>query len=163
MSQTDEQRSDARTKRMLLEIREEVITLRSRYLEERTGGTVHPRTERAFRGATIMYYEALREHRNEAVINDEWEDSGVQELEYLLTETTTVEQSTPGHGSATTVREVPLFQQADMMRLVRITQKMDDLCKKLGFSPAVNESTPRTNINEELVEDVEEWRQRNLE
>lgn len=161
--QNDNDSSDTRSKRLLQEIREQVILVRSQYLSERGAGQVRPSTEQALRDVTIEYYEAIREHRGESVIAQDWDESGVAQVEELLEETTTVQRDRPGHGTAVEQAEVPLIQQVDPLVLVNLTRKMDDLCKRLGFSPAVNESTPRTEIDEELVEEVERWRQKTLE
>jgi hypothetical protein len=48
----------------------------------------------------------------------------------------------------------------DYHRTVRI---LDEARRKLGFTPTPTESAPRTEITDEMVEEVEEWRQQNLE
>ncbi|MCU4926912.1 hypothetical protein OB905_13135 [Halobacteria archaeon AArc-dxtr1] len=45
--------------------------------------------------------------------------------------------------------------------LLNASQKLDDAANKLGFGPDIDESTPRTEIDDELLKEVEEWRQKN--
>lgn len=147
--------------RLIMNIRQRVILVRARFLAERAQGSVSHQTISELRETTIEYYEALREFRSEPVIEDEWEESRVDELEALMEETTTIEESKPGHGSSSQTKRVPAIQQADPMLLVEFTRALDDLCKQLGFSATVRQSTPRTEIDDELMEDIEEWRQTN--
>ena len=160
--QNDDSTGFDRAKRLLFEIREQVIIVRSRYLSELARGEVSPQTEQALRDIAIEYYEALREHRDEAVVKDAWSESGVGQLEHLLSETTTVQRPKPGYGTSNDVVEVPMIHQVDPHKIVQFTRKMDDLCKLLGFSPSVNQSTPRIEIGDDLIQEVEEWRQNHL-
>lgn len=51
----------------------------------------------------------------------------------------------------------------DEQVLLKASQALDDAANKLGFGPDIDESTPRTKIDDELMEKVEKWRQENLE
>lgn len=44
----------------------------------------------------------------------------------------------------------------------RALQILDEVRRKLGFTPTPTESTPRTEITQEMIDDVEEWRRENL-
>lgn len=44
----------------------------------------------------------------------------------------------------------------------RAERVIDEARRKLGFTPTPTESTPRTEITREMIDEVEEWRQQNL-
>lgn len=58
------------------------------------------------------------------------------------------------------IQHVPkVLQPDDYRRTIRI---LDEARRKLGFTPTPTESTPRTEITREMLDEVEEWRQNNL-
>lgn len=44
----------------------------------------------------------------------------------------------------------------------RALRYLDEMRNELGFAPEAKRKTPRTEITEEMLDDVEEWRQENL-
>lgn len=46
--------------------------------------------------------------------------------------------------------------------LLDISMTLEDACERLGFVPEVRESTPRTEITDEVIEEVKEWQRNNL-
>lgn len=140
---------------IISDIRAEVISLRSQYETERPD--VRPQTEEKLRNVTVMYYNALREFRNEDVISQEWEqENGPVQLERLISETATVHQQTPGHGATSEPTELPLIKTVDLSVLVETTRVLDDIANKLGFSAAVNTRRPMYDAGKRDLEDYDE-------
>lgn len=53
-------------------------------------------------------------------------------------------------------------QRVDMPKLKRAARELSDVAEKLGALSEFAETTPRTEITEDMMEDIEEWRQANL-
>jgi hypothetical protein len=157
------QEDDERRRTLLDDIQEEALLISAQYQFETSEGGVTPQTERQLRQAVIRFYAALRKYRHEPVVEESWNDSAVDEIKQLLTETTTIRPEKPGHGSARgDPIQVPIIQQVGPHTLNEYIEKLDDLYHELGLSDPVKDSTPRTEINDELIEEVEEWRKANL-
>lgn len=63
-------------------------------------------------------------------------------------------------GMEQVTKHVPrLLDPDDYRRALRV---LDEARRKLGFTPKPTESTPRTEITEEMIEGIDEWRQENL-
>lgn len=60
----------------------------------------------------------------------------------------------------TVVETLPNVLDPDDYR--RAARVIDEARRKLGFTPTPTESTPRTEITQEMIDEVEEWRQNNL-
>lgn len=159
-----DQEDDQRRRTLLDDIQEEALLVSSQYqFETSQGGRVSATTERQLRKVVIQFYAALRKYRHEPVIEDTWEESAVDELKELLTETTMIEPEKPGHGSAKgEAIPVPVINQVGPHRLNEFIEELDDIYHELGLSDPVKKSTPRTEIGDELIEEVEEWRKANL-
>lgn len=54
-------------------------------------------------------------------------------------------------------------QRVPMPKLRRASRELSEVAEKLGALSRFDASTPRTEITDELIEEVEEWRQANLE
>lgn len=52
-----------------------------------------------------------------------------------------------------------VLQPDDYRRALRV---LDEVRRHLGFTPTPTESTPRTEITRDMIEGVEQWRQKNL-
>lgn len=54
-------------------------------------------------------------------------------------------------------------ERVDVDRLKRAARELSDVAQKLGALSQFDASTPRTEITDELIQEIEEWRQRNIE
>jgi len=150
--------------RLIREARIELQLARNQMLEEwASRGGVSTETKRTVAVATLKLRDCLHEVRDAEAIADEWADSDLQQLDQLLHETVTTEEKTPGSGSNTRRVERPAIVAAPVSYLDDLSREIKDFAKDLGKGPSVNEQTPRTEITDEMIDKVEEWRQANLE
>jgi len=54
-------------------------------------------------------------------------------------------------------------QRVDMPKLKRAARELADVAEKLGALSTFDASTPRTEISGDLIEDIDEWRQENIQ
>jgi hypothetical protein len=123
---------------------------------ERVGQGLTADTHSILHGRVFSYYRSVKRCLDMFPKAEElWQERGLDRYEKLRSQRQTVMQNTPGrgHGKQQASRSVPLEYQT----LDEITDHLDDVASHLA------ESTHRTEINDELIEEVEEWRQRNLE
>lgn len=165
---------------------------RADYLEARQLSDDAPwQIQHELQAAVMEFYQALRPLREHKAVEDFWEEveiceiqtgwdpvvkdgvvvdynpeiktiTGFESLEELTAQRTSQEETiSDSFGTRTvTVRDRDLV---DGEILLGASQKLDDAANKLGFGPDIDESTPRTEIDDELMENVEKWRKANLE
>lgn len=131
-------------------------------------------TKRNFAAITVGYYRSIRAHRDEESLvrparDDEhgdevdmWETADVHWLPDALGKTTTVRERSSGLNSTSSTREVPLIDRISIAQIEAVAYELDDLSKKLGFTEQPRESHHRTVIDDDLMDDVEEWKRENL-
>lgn len=99
-----------------------------------------------------------------------YDDDGNVEYEYATglktltewTDKTEVITEKQGRYRPTTVKKVkPLRLPPE--NLLRAARLLDQAAEELGLLATVTAATPRTELTDEMVEEVEEWRQENLE
>lgn len=134
-----------------------------RYNEQSWSGDVPADVRKDLAASALDYYNALYEFRDEDALEMPWDDRGIDWLDDAEHETVTVERSLNRANGATTMSEIPVIQAVDAARVVRTIRELNDIVGELGLGVRIDESTPRTEIPDELFEEVEEWRQRNLE
>ena len=110
--------------------------------------------ESKLRSIAIRYYEQLREYRSEEIVSGLWEETGLSDVEYMLRETTTIEQPKAGHGTGVETMEVAKIQVIDGMQLVDIVHSLDDVRHELGITGHVERKRPLFKI---LTRDPEEY------
>lgn len=110
------------------------------------------------------YRDLLADYRDEDALRDEWpeRDPHPDEIQRVLAETVSVEERIGYRRGATQSREVPLAYEVDWTWLLAVADELDAIAKELGFAAKPDESTHRTKIDAELIEEVEEWRKQNL-
>lgn len=161
MSDYSDERDDQRPRRIIYDIREQVQAARNEVYSELVGrGAVSLDSRRQLATATVQYWDVLREYRDER--EDEWEEAGVDQLATAIGSTVAVETAAPGDTTATQTEERPALLSVDAQQILQISKRLDELANDLGFSASVSEAGHRTEIDEELIEEVEEWRQQNL-
>lgn len=164
---------------------------RSDFLEARQlSGDVPWRIHHELQAAVMEFYQALRPLREHKAVEEFWEEvelctiqtgwdpvikngaivdyepvtetiTGFESLEELTAQRTSQEKTISDSFGERTV-QVRDRDLVDGEVLLGASQKLDDAANKLGFGPDVDESTPRTVIDDELMEDVDQWYQENL-
>jgi hypothetical protein len=149
--------------RLIHHYRERATAAIQRYNEALVKGSVSEEHRRDLAAAALDYYSVLHEHRDEEALDPHWDERDIAWLEDLAGETVEMEQSLPRSNGATTSVERPAILAVDASRLRDLILELNDVAKELGFSARVEESTTRTEITDEMLDKVEEWRKANLE
>lgn len=145
--------------RLIHHYRERAHAAIQRYNEATVNGGVSGDVRHDLAAAALDYYNALYEFRDEDALEDPWDERGIDWLEDAGEQTVEMESSLSRANGATTIEEVPLLQAVDPARLVQTMRELNDVANELGFSARIEESTPRTEITDEMIEKVEQWRQ----
>jgi len=159
MTNDDEQRTD---RKIIRTAREEAAAAVRQFNRARVSGNVTLRVRRDLADAALNYYDALHDYRDEEALREPWEERGIIWLEEAASETVTVQQSLPRANGATKSVERRYLLAVDPAEIRDTIRELHDVAKELGFSPKAKQGTVRTEIGEELIEEVEEWRQNNL-
>jgi len=149
------------------EINEVVVrALRAKrtYQKHASGGEVPGKVTRTVRDAAIDLFNTLRWWRDKDQIHEQWEDGNLDTFGELLRQ----RSRRPGSRNSRLSRpasQVTQLRIAELSpgQLVQFIDSMLDIARDLGFAPHVDEPTTQTEITDEMVEEVEEWRQQNLE
>lgn len=162
-SRDDEERREKIPGRLIQQARQRAHEARYVLRGELIQGSVSQDAKQLVAKAAMGYYDELKEHREESVVENLWEETGIDELEEYLYSQATVRQEAPGATSNTQVRTVPAIQALTAQELIHVVDELDNLAKELGFSAAVTESHHRTVIDDDLIREVEKWRKQNLD
>lgn len=155
---TDDEQGIQQAKRLILDIAEGAMLIRSEFISQNVNGSADPRVINKLRTNAVRYFEVMREHRYEDAIKDEWAETDLPEFERLLQETTVVEQQRPGHAAGTDRVEVPKLKQADPWFLIDIIRQLDDLRKELKISAAGPDITPKDDVGLEDIRELQKGR-----
>lgn len=141
----------------------QALRAKRHYQKQASAGSVNSETERIVRDATIDLYNMLRWWRDENAIEERWEDAGLPTLEQLLRQQRRRQTDSPSRlsspGEETRQLAIADLSAAD---LIAFLDKMLDIARDLGFAPTVDHPTTRTEITDEMIEEVEKWRKANL-
>jgi hypothetical protein len=162
MSRSDDNDGQTAADRLIYEAREHLQAVRNQFWRERIRGAPSRQVRRELAIAALQLYDVLYEHREDQVVKTDWEESAATELQQLLDETVQVRREAAGDTANGQTVARPAIMAVSPDRLLEITKELDDLAKKLGFSAATADGTARTEITEEMIEDVEKWRKANL-
>lgn len=97
-----------------------------------------------------------------AFVNVEKYQLGLRNLDEWKTEIVTT-QTTMGGFLGSTTKTKRERQRVAMPKLRRAAWELSDVAQELGALSEFDASTPRTEITEELKDEIEEWRQRNID
>lgn len=159
---SDERSNDRMGAQDILRTRQWVKEVRAQYYGELAQqGSCSRSTHQLLQTAVLRYWDAIHEYRDED--EDLWEEKDLDEIPRLAEETVRVSVSTPGYGQGSSTHERPAISQVSADSLVELTHRMDEVAHELGFGAEARQKPTQTEITEEMVEDVEEWRQQNLE
>jgi len=140
-----------------------VLAARQAYREAQLADRVTGRHIKDLAVTAEQYRTVLYEFRDEDALDPEWDERDLDWLDDYLGETVEVEVPGPGMTRNTQTESIPAIQTVDPERIVELTRNLDDVRRELGFAANVDESTPRTEIDDELLDKVEQWRQQNVE
>lgn len=118
-----------------------------------------------FQQAALDVHDELRPYRDD--VEDEWQEAtpyegGLAVLPGLAGRTTTEQSVTMQNGVPQTdasTRPVPIQPRV----LLEISHDLDDIAAELGFGSEIDTSDTVTEIDDELLAEVEKWRKQNLE
>lgn len=173
-SKEEQQAAQSRTPRERLETAmQEVAGYRRDVLRmQQMDADTDERTLRGFQAALMNYYMELDLYRDESQLEEYWKEAelwrdgsgqwvtGFENLEHWNNSEKTINVRQPGLRRGATPQSVRSYMPPDIA--IQISRQLDRAAKKLGFAAPIKESTPRTEINEELIEEVEKWRKQNL-
>lgn len=163
MSSADEQNQHrSAANRMVYDARERLQAVRNQFWRERVQGEPSPKVRRELAIAALQLYDVLYEHREEEVVESDWNESAATRLQSLLNSTVEVPRDSPGRSSNAKTVERPAIMAIGADELLQMTKELDDLAKTLGFSANTADGTTRTEITDEMIEEVEKWRKANL-
>ena len=158
---TSDDAADREPKQLIYEMRREVQRVRNKYWQEGVNGGSSDKTHLELAARTLQYYDVLYEHRDEeSTDKDDWPD--ISPLRDRVNRHVKELEESAGRGRSVTMVERPAVLDIPVGQIIAISEELDDLAKRLGFSAAVNENTPRTKLDGELLEEVEEWRKENI-
>lgn len=137
-----EERDDYQPRQLVFDVRERVHETRAAVRQDMLQGGVSATTQQEFASTLLVYYDVLKEHRGEAILDPGWGERGVDWLDDASRQTVTRTQSKPGllHGTET-VRE-SLLSRCDIDRLMDTADALDQIAKELGFTAETPDHTP---------------------
>lgn len=163
MSEVERDTPASPAARLVHHFREQAMAAVGDYDEALTHGGVPEAVQRDLAKAALDYYNALHEHREEDALDEPWDERGITWLEEAEGATVEVKQQLPRSNGATTTRRKPMLMAVDPERLRNTIRELNEVANELGFGPEIANSVHRTEISDEVIEEVEEWRQENLE
>jgi len=132
--------------------------------EKTRKGSVSPRTLAELGAALADFQDLLHPYRDSDALDEQWDDRlPISNLEGLLNET--VDQEVTANKATGRQVEIdhPQIINLNPAVLIEHGKELDEIFTDLGFAATSNESTHRTEIDDELMEEVKEWQQENLD
>jgi len=111
----------------------------------------------------LGYREVLHKYREEDALDPAWEERDIHWIEQKQNEVVTVEEPSPRRNGNSRSVQKPAILAVDPEELVKVIRRLEDIADELGFTATTSQSTHRTEIDDELMEEVQEWREKNLE
>jgi len=112
--------------------------------------------------AAVALYDELKEHREKSALERDWEESGIERLEEALGSTAMVPVESAGRSSNQQQEPRPAMHTVPTQDIINAIDTLCELCDTLGYGAPVDAATQRTEITDELIDEVGEWRQENL-
>lgn len=111
----------------------------------------------------LGYREVLHKYREEDALDPPWGERDIHWIEQKQNEVVTVAEPSPRRNGNSRSVQKPAIVAVDPERLVKVIRRLEDIADELGFTATTSQSTHRTEIDDELMEEVERWRKENLE
>jgi len=164
MSRNDADRDDRQPKRVVYEHELAALAAIKEYRRLKFSEQPVPDAmQRQLAEEALAFREVLHKYRREGALDPEWGERDIHWIDDYQNRTVFVEEPSARRNDNSKTRERPAILAVDPEQLVDVIRELEDIADELGFSATIEESTPRVEINDELVEEVEEWRQNNLE
>jgi len=136
--------ADGKPRRFLFDIRETVHEMRAQVRSEMvSSGGVSTGTQEQFAAVLLTYRDALTEFRDEAVLDPEWDERGVDWIERASRQR--VRQASGGGGGIAyggDTESVPKLVAIDIDPLLEVSHQLDEIAKDLGFAAETRDHTP---------------------
>jgi hypothetical protein len=142
MATTDDGGNDGEPRKLIYRVRERVHEARAELRSEMYLGKVSVQAKKNFASVLLVYYDILKEHRDEQILDPSWEERGVDWLDQAARQTVTEERSRDGvlPGKQTQTRSRLAAASAD--QLLDVGDALDEIAKELGFSAETPDHTP---------------------
>lgn len=148
--------------RLVREVKEEAFHARRKLRREQPGPSEETKYDVA--AALADYYDALSDYADEETLDTPLDERLPFDLTTLFDETVTVKEPVPSRNRhACDDRTMPAVVKLPASELHNLGKELDAAAKELGFAAPVEESVHRTKIDDDLIEEVEQWRKQNLE
>lgn len=172
MAKTDHNDGEAATARVPRERLEaamqDVAEVRREFVyATQIGAEADERLLRRFHAAVMHYYLELANYRDEDAVSDRWQEielwpgaEGAPKLEQFMDQKVKVQKENPGLDRGSSTEMKPYHLPGD--KLVAAAAALDELAKEMGLAVNMPESTPRTEIEDEMFDKVDEWWKANI-
>ena len=155
-------RNERPWQRMIQERQEHLEAILDALTERSAHVELSPSMKRDVAVATLNLHRVLAKYKDED--GDEDDDlPDVSEIRKRMGKTTGVMQESVGLKRGMTQSQVPAIDELDFEYLEEIANKTEKAAKELGFWAKADATTHRTEIDDELMEEVEQWQNNNLD
>jgi len=159
---SNEDRDDPQPRRLLYEMQKRLETVRRRVRREQAFSNVSENAHLQLAEAIVEYHDMLYKYRGERAVSDEFPE--IPDIRERMGDTAYIMVEAPGDTDNKKPDERPALLELSTQRLLEAARELEDVTLTLGFAPTADaESTHRTEIDDDLIEEVEKWRQTNLE
>jgi hypothetical protein len=163
MSSYDDTASDTRAKQLIQDRQERLEEVLDIFSQQAAEVSLTPQMKREIAVHIVNYHRVLSNYEDETVLDD-GDIPDIDPIRDRLGHTTRVATDSAGIGRGGSYERVPAVEELDFWYLESVAGDLEAAAKKLGFwATADAETTHRTEIDSDLIEQVEEWRQNNLE
>jgi hypothetical protein len=147
MTDHDEHR-DQTARNVVFEARIAMQQARNQYYRERVKhNEVSTETCRELAIRLVQLWDTLYEYRGEQAVEDKWGELDIDNIRTLLDQQATVQQATPGRGTATTAETVPAIATVNPEKLITASKELDEIANALGFAASATNSTPHNEAS----------------
>jgi hypothetical protein len=146
MAASDDGAAEGEPRRLIYRVRERVHEARAELRSEMYLGRVSVESKKNFASVLLVYYDVLKEHRDEQVLDPPWSERGVDWLDRAARQTVTSERSRAGvlPGTETETRSRLATASAD--QLLDAGDALDSIAKDLGFGAETPDHTPQDEL-----------------
>jgi len=139
-----QERDEQIPRRRFYEVQERAHAVLSEYRGMALDGGAPDSFKPVLARACLDFAAAIRKHRDETAIKDEWGDieETLQPIRRAVGQEIAVEVEGPGRTAAPQTEYRPAIQQVPFDYLEETIERLDDLAKQLGLSESVRDETP---------------------
>jgi len=152
MSAEEDIRPEDGFSRLVRESRQQMQNARNIYWDEKTSGdgSVSWKVRELLAKRAVQYYDILWEFKDaKQSVEQAWNESDVDLIQRLASETRSVKVEAPGDTSNTQTTTKPALAAIDPETLVELTKQLDALANDLGFGARVESDREFGQIGED--------------